>query len=156
MLPVFGDAAGTAFAYVSPQCQARNLTCLITAAHLHTDHPTLSSIIRLGKLDASAPGWRTIGTAVSDDLDLALIRTLSSLVPNLRKWELAPDGYLLKAGDPIRGVVIEYVVNEEGLEDIRPYVIDGVGGQSEDYRTVASVLPEGVTMQQSGYAGRYS
>lgn len=127
--PLFGsvDKYGSGFAVKLDKCD--RATCLLTAGHVpwertfprsfRVQHPSL------GTDESSwAEDWAS-EVSTEPGPDLAVVPTDS--MGHLRVWELAPEGYDLKPGQPVRALVMDYRRNQQGdVVDWEPYVLAGV------------------------------
>ena len=118
-----GRARGTGFAIGDPECR-RDL-CVLTAEHLvRSGSPQLSGLVNIiPMIPGVYPFPSTITKKTDPELDLAFYRLDNrSRYGKVHEWELAPEGYELKVGDPVRAIAAEHL--DSGRR--KPYVTDGV------------------------------
>ena len=143
VFPISGTSGvGTAFAVDTPECQ-RPTMCVLTAGHVaKSNSPIHRSGAALWLYEHGEFGRVKLGGAkFVAVLDLGVARLKGTRIPGLKAWELAPPGYRLHLGQPLRAVVIDFRRSPEGdIESYEPYVLDGV---------VASVSPDRKTFMFS-------
>ena len=136
VVPIWGTGPAAAFAV-----QCNKPVCLLTAGHVvvtrgQQPYPTLwlpprDFIDTVGPYDVAllkpswTVHWRPSSVYERNKRDLAVIDEVVGF--NGKIWELAPAGYELKNGQPIRAIVIDYRQNDQmEWEGIETYILDGV------------------------------
>ena len=136
VVSIWGSGPATGFAV-----QCNKPVCLLTAGHVvvtrgQQPYPTLwlpprDFIDTVGAYDVAllkpswTVHWRPSFVYERNKRDLAVIDEVIGF--NGKIWEIAPDGYKLENGQPIRAIVIDYRLNRQrDWEGIETYILDGV------------------------------
>lgn len=142
---------GTGFAV-----QCAKVKCLLTAGHVVSEAvpgiirawlPPADFHRRVGPTTGSPTTWQQIGGGKRRHDEFIDLAAFPRSTFNGKTWELPPEGYELKPGQPLRAIVIDYRPDAHGTrwDSVETYVLDAVvasvTADTSTFMFTASTLP---------------